>query len=180
MKAVTRLAPLLLTATLSLPVQASSSDHWDTFSDIGAYSLVGAALALPAYKEDWQGFQQAGLSMAVAGGTGLLGKALIEEERPDGSSDDSFPSNHTAMAFSSATTLHLRYGWEVGLPAYGVASLVGVGRVEANRHYWRDVLAGAVLGSVSAWIFTDAFDNNVQLIPWVDDESVGLHVSMAW
>ncbi|MCW8335760.1 phosphatase PAP2 family protein [Vibrio sp. DBSS07] len=172
--------PLITIPLLCLSSSAVASDSWKTVSDIGAYGLVATALAVPAYKEDWQGFKQAGFSIATASGVGLLGKATIEKERPDGSDNHSFPSNHTANAFASATTLHLRYGWQAALPAYGMATLVGVGRVEADKHYWSDVLAGAVIGSVSAWVFTDAFDDNVQVLPWVDSQSVGLNVSMQW
>ena len=125
--------------SVAFTANASSSDNWETFSDIGAYGLVGTALFIPAYKDDWEGFRQAGYSVATAAGVGLLGKSLIDEERPDKSGNDSFPSNHTANAFAAATTLNRRYGWKYGLPAYGVASLVGIGRVEANKHYWRDV-----------------------------------------
>ncbi|EEW11389.1 PAP2 superfamily protein [Vibrio mimicus] len=161
-------------------VCADNAKNWETLSDIGTYGLVGLAFAMPAYKSDWQGFTQAGLSIATASGVGLVTKSLIDEERPDGSGNDSFPSNHTANAFAAATTLNIRYGWEVGLPAYGVAALSGVGRVEGNKHYWRDVLAGAVLGTVSAWIFTESLDDSVQVLPWIDGEQAGISVTMRW
>ena len=64
---------------VSIPVNASNTDDWDTVSDIGAYGLVGVALAAPAVKEDWEGFKQAGFSIATATGVGLLGKALVDE-----------------------------------------------------------------------------------------------------
>jgi len=164
----------------SVPVNASNADDWDTVSDIGAYGLVGVALAVPAFKEDWEGFKQAGFSIVTASAVGLLGKALIDEERPDKSDNNSFPSNHTANAFAAATTLNLRYGWKAGFPAYGVAALVGVGRVQAEKHYWKDVLAGAVIGSLSGWIFTDAFDENVQVVPWAGVGVAGLNLAVNW
>ncbi|WP_428808994.1 phosphatase PAP2 family protein [Vibrio lamellibrachiae] len=177
LKAAYLALPLLAVSTFT---QAMSSDSWKTVSDIGAYGLVGAALAVPAYKGDWQGFQQAGFSIASAAGVAFIGKKTIDAERPDKSNYNSFPSGHTTNAFSSATTLHLRYGWEAGLPAYTLATLVAVGRVEADQHYWKDVLAGAAIGSVSAWVFTDAFDENVQLIPWVENDSYGLSMQYQW
>jgi len=159
---------------------ASGSDSWETLSDIGAYGLVGVALALPAYKRDWDGFKQAGYSITAASGVGLLGKSLIEDERPDKSGHDSFPSNHTANAFAAATTLNLRYGWEVGFPAYGVAALTGVGRVQSHKHHWKDVLSGAVIGSLAGWVFTDAFDENIKIVPWAGRNESGLSVSLSW
>ena len=150
---------------LSLSVNASGSDHWETFSDVGAYGLVGIALLLPVHKDDWEGFKQAGYSVVTASAVSLAGKSLIDAERPDESGNDSFPSATTANAFAAATTLNLRNGWEVGFPAYGIAVLVGVGRVQADKHYWKDVLAGAMIGSLAGWAFTDPFDDNVQIVP---------------
>lgn len=174
-------ASILATSlALSFTAQASSKDNWETFSDIGAYGLVGIAAAVPLYKGDWEGFKQAGFSIGAASGIGLIGKNTIDAERPDGSDNKSFPSNHTANAFASATTLHLRYGWEVGLPAYGIAALVGVGRVEAERHYWRDVAAGAALGIATGWFFTEAYDSSVQVVPWATSQGAGVNVAFSW
>jgi membrane-associated phospholipid phosphatase len=164
----------------SYTANASSTDDWDTITDIGAYGLVGVALVVPAFKRDWEGFKQAGYSIVIATGVGLLGKTLIDEERPDKSGNNSFPSNHTSNAFAAATTLNLRYGWKAGFPAYGVATLVGYGRVQAKKHYWKDVLAGAVIGSLSGWVFTDAFDENVQVVPWAGINGAGLTVEVNW
>ncbi|ENM5750630.1 phosphatase PAP2 family protein [Vibrio mimicus] len=174
------LSSVVMSVVYSGAVCADNAKNWETLSDIGTYGLVGLAFAMPAYQSDWQGFTQAGLSIATASGVGLVTKSLIDEERPDGSGNDSFPSNHTANAFAAATTLNIRYGWEVGLPAYGLAALSGVGRVEGNKHYWRDVLAGAVLGTVSAWIFTESLDDSVQVLPWIDGEQAGISVTMRW
>lgn len=165
---------------VSLSANASSSDNWETFSDVGAYGLVGVALLLPVYKDDWEGFKQAGYSVVTASGVSLLGKSLIDAERPDESGNDSFPSGTTANAFAAATTLNLRYGWEVGFPAYGIATLVGVGRVQADKHYWKDVLAGALIGSLAGWAFTDPFDDSVQIVPWAGRHEAGLTVSINW
>ena len=177
---IRKFATFLSLLWVSFSVNASSSEKWETFSDIGAYGLVSVALAVPAYKSDWDGFKQAGYSIATATGIGLIGKSLIDEERPDNSGNDSFPSNHTANAFAAATTLNLRYGWKTGFPAYGIATLVGVGRVESDKHYWKDVLAGAAIGSFAGWIFTDPFDENVQVVPWTDKYEAGLTVSINW
>nr|WP_254219086.1 phosphatase PAP2 family protein [Vibrio mimicus] len=174
------LGSVLVSSIYSGAVCADNAKNWETFSDIGTYGLVGLALAMPAYQSDWQGITQAGLSIATASGVGLLTKSLVDEERPDGSDNNSFPSNHTANAFAAATTLNIRYGWEVGLPAYGIAALSGLGRVEGNKHYWRDVLAGAALGTVSAWIFTEPFDDSVQVLPWIEGDQAGISVTMRW
>ncbi len=167
-------------ATFTQPVLADSRDNWVVTSDITAYGLVTVAIAWPAYQGDWKGFRQASYSTASSTLLGEIGKAATKKERPDGSDDDSFPSNHTANAFAAATTMHIRYGWEVGVPAYGVAALAGYSRVQANKHYWVDVAAGAALGIFTGWLFTDALNESVHIHPWVEKNDVGLHVSVSW
>ena len=142
---------VVVSQLLALPVAAN---EWGLASDVGAYGLVATSMAVPTFEEDGSGVGQAALSVGVASAVGLLGKVLIDAERPDGSSMDSFPSNHTANAFAAATTLVIRQDSAWAYPALAVAAIVGVGRVRADRHHVRDVLAGAVLGSLSAWLFT--------------------------
>ncbi|KXK05733.1 MAG: Membrane-associated phospholipid phosphatase [Chlorobi bacterium OLB4] len=64
----------------------------------------------------------------------------------------SFPSGHTAFAFSTAGILSLRYSNEPILIAglYSYAFLIGFGRVYLGVHYPSDVLGGMVLGSANA------------------------------
>lgn len=76
-----------------------------------------------------------------------------KEERPDGSTKNSFPSGHTATAFVAATVLHKEYGmtrspwFSVG--GYAVATATGFMRVMNNRHWISDVIAGAGIGILS-------------------------------
>jgi len=65
----------------------------------------------------------------------------------------SFPSGHTSMAFSTATSLSLEYPkWYVIVPAYTWAGTVGYSRMYLGVHYPSDVLVGALIGSGSAWV----------------------------
>jgi membrane-associated phospholipid phosphatase len=75
-------------------------------------------------------------------------KYAVDEDRPDGGSR-SFPSGHTSLAFTGAEFIRKEYGWAWGAPAYVAAGFVGWSRVEANRHYTRDVLAGAAIGMLA-------------------------------
>ena len=79
--------------------------------------------------------------------TGVL-KAAVGRERPNGQDEKSFPSGHASNAFALATVVERHYGWKAGLPAYAVASAVGVSRLQRNKHYLSDVLAGATLGYI--------------------------------
>jgi membrane-associated phospholipid phosphatase len=47
-----------------------------------------------------------------------------------------------------AAVVERHYGRKAGLPAYALASAVGVSRLQRNKHYLSDVLAGATLGYI--------------------------------
>ncbi|WP_075344277.1 phosphatase PAP2 family protein [Tenacibaculum agarivorans] len=90
-------------------------------------------------------------------------KLLIDKERPNGESLNSFPSGHTSISFASAAFIQKRYGWKYGAPAYVLAGYVGFSRIQANKHDGWDVLAGAIIGTGMSYIFTKPFDKESNL-----------------
>ncbi|MFV8269596.1 phosphatase PAP2 family protein [Flavobacterium sp. GT2N3] len=65
----------------------------------------------------------------------------------------SFPSGHTSSAFATATSLSLAYQkWYVIAPSFIWASAVGYSRMHLGVHYPSDVVAGAIIGSGSAYL----------------------------
>ena len=67
----------------------------------------------------------------------------------------SFPSGHTATAFSVATVYAERYRNHRWVPwvAYGLASIIGLSRLTAQAHFPSDLFFGAALGySVSHFV----------------------------
>lgn len=171
---------VLLMVGINSPAYALSNKQWANISDVGAYSLLGTSLLWPVIDSDWRGLRDAGLSLGTSTAITQFGKAVIHKQRPDNSDDKSFPSGHSSMAFAAATTLYLRNGWEFGVPAYAIATLTAGARVGAKKHFWIDVIAGAAVGTGSAWLFTDPKNDKVRLLPWVEHKGGGVALAMRW
>ncbi|WP_289665471.1 phosphatase PAP2 family protein [Flavobacterium panacagri] len=94
-------------------------------------------------------------SYAIMATTVLSLKSISHVERPDGSSNNSFPSGHTATAFMGAEFLYQEYKdksiW-YGIAGYAVATGTGLFRIYNNRHWLTDVAAGAGIGILSTKI----------------------------
>ena len=87
-------------------------------------------------------------------------KHFVKEERPDQSNNLSFPSGHTAAAFSSAHFLFREYKDEnlwLAISGYPIAVFTGVYRTLNDKHWVGDVVAGAGFGILSTelayWVF---------------------------
>ena len=167
-----------VTTLTAAPAAARNADSWDKTGSVARDVLVATALALPASKGEWNGELQAVMSIGGAYLITKVVKGTVEARRPDGSDRRSFPSGHTSRSFSAAATLHNRYGWKVGIPAHAVAAFVGVSRVQAGRHYWRDVLAGAAIGEASGLLLTTKLGPDVRLLPWGSRNSGGVSASL--
>lgn len=91
----------------------------------------------------------------------LLMKPLIDRQRPfelfdlqlivDPPTTSSFPSGHTASSFAAAASI-FHYSRKAGIPALVMASAVGISRVYLCVHWPSDVIAGAVVGIVVAYV----------------------------
>jgi membrane-associated phospholipid phosphatase len=106
---------------------------------------VGRTVEAPRFRDvtyDWMEayFLNAGLTNVL--------KVAVGRERPNGEDHKSFPSGHASTAFTLAAVAERHFGWKVGLPAYTVAGLVAVSRLQRNKHYLSDVMAGATLGYI--------------------------------
>ncbi len=125
-----------------LPVYSAAStfynSDWDTW-----------------YDYDWAGLKQLVVVNLVKSTVTDRLKETIDETRPNGMGNDSFPSGHTSNAFAHAAFIHRRYGINQAIVPYTLATFVGYSRVQAKWHYVHDVLAGAAIGFLSAWIFAE-------------------------
>ena len=118
------------------------------------YAPVGLSLGLSAVGVKGKHRFGEQVLLAVISGLASQGitqtlKRIAKYPRPDGTTNDAFPSGHTTGAFTSATLLHKEYGhrsvwYSVG--GYSVATSVGVLRIINNRHWLADVLFGAGVG----------------------------------
>jgi hypothetical protein len=129
-----------------------------TFLDEGAqaigspYTLYGGTALLALY--GWQAHapkelntaKRIGLALTATSLTVLALKSTTHRERPDESDDNSFPSGHAANTMAVATVLDREYDGIVPWVAYGATAWVMAGRVAGNRHWFSDVMAGAVIG----------------------------------
>ena len=149
---------LLLFWLISTDV-ARASNGVETAGNIVQLVLPASAAGLSIANKDKEGFVQLSesgiLTLAVTYGL----KYTISEMRPNGR-EHSFPSGHSSISFTSAEFIRERYGWNYGIPAFLAASFVGYSRVESKEHYTRDVIAGAIIGIGSSWLFTTIMPND--------------------
>ena len=72
-----------------------------------------------------------------------------------GKDNVSFPSGHTAAAFSIAASISTIYDSKlVKILAYSAATLTGLSRIHDNKHWMSDVFMGAIIGTVSGIFIT--------------------------
>lgn len=152
---------LLLLTTQSVKAE---SEALEDAGDIGQIALPAAAIIATILHEDKEGGWEFAKAYGATLATVYLLKVSINRPRPSGG-DWSFPSGHTASAAVGAAYLQRRYGWEYGIPAYLVTGLVAYSRVEAEAHYASDVIAGAAIGIIYNFIFTDRY-HAVQVAPF--------------
>lgn len=78
---------------------------------------------------------------------------LVTERDPN-----SFPSGHTCAAFAAGLSWARALPWRWGrLAAVVLAVLMGLSRLYVGVHYPSDVLAGALIGSLCAWVVRKAY-----------------------
>jgi membrane-associated phospholipid phosphatase len=115
-------------------------------------------------------------SLAVAGVLVTVTKFVVGRERPFASEEptmfrpfsgaDAFPSGHTTMAFALATALsdEIHHTWAtVGF--FTMAGATGWSRLNDNKHWFSDVLAGAALGITSAQVMEKRWNLRVTPVP---------------
>lgn len=118
-------------------------------------------------------------------------KSATKIRRPDGSTNNSFPSGHTATAFVGAHILFREYYkksvW-IASSGYVFSTATGVMRVLNKRHWISDVVTGAGIGILSVeasylllpvinkLLFPGTKDKQLSLAPSINPQNMGLNM----
>lgn len=169
-----------------------------SFGVLGGFYFGGLAF----HNDKARAVAQDGLaaSLITSGMVVPLGKVIFGRPRPESRDEpgefeffsfkkDSFPSGHTAQAFTVASVISAHYQdqpW-VSIVSYGAAAAVGWARVQQGRHFASEVAAGAVIGTfVGRTVVRSnrrerekvgAGPERVRLLPFHDGATSGLAVS---
>lgn len=177
-------------------IREEVTEHIDekfTIDDISQYTPAATALGLEAFgvkgknrfKDKVIILSTSYIMMGLA--VNVL-KRTSSSERPDGTTNNSFPSGHTATAFMGAEFLYQEYKdvsiW-YGISGYVVAAGTGAFRIYNNRHWLSDVVAGAGIGILSTkaayWLFPTVnkmfnrkeSNTRTSFVPFYDGRTVG-------
>ena len=131
-------------------------------------SLFSGALGLKPQHNYQPRLVYTAISYGTMAITVHLLKKTVKETRPDNSDSNSFPSGHTATAFTGAELFHqeLKYSHPIlSYAAFPIAAGVGVYRMLNNKHYLSDVLVGAGIGILSAKLAYSVYHPKLAIKP---------------
>lgn len=177
-----------------------NADKWsDYLRNASGASYFLTTLLTPSGNDplEWsaaklKGFAVGATALYVSGGITTFLKDRTERTRPDGSDTRSFPSGHSTSS-SSLTTLSRRNISSISmspgcrrvsnLALYGIAAGTAWARVEAEKHYPSDVLAGYAIGHFTSAVINDAFlgldgEEGISLI--VEPSRHGINFNLTW
>jgi membrane-associated phospholipid phosphatase len=173
--------------------ESSAKDASDNLRTALAAATIVSLLSTPSGPNapEWMTskFKGALVEASAFGVTGGLTNALkdvTDRERPNKQSDNSFPSLHASEAYSYATltarninALNLSPESQkmLRISAKTMAAATAWARIEANKHYPTDVLAGAALGHFVTTVIHDSFmglDDSVHVGVILDSNDGGI------
>lgn len=163
-----------LDKTLDNKIQSWRTERFPTFrthvDDYILYAPLASAYAFQAFSIKGKHnvkHMTAISTLSLLGVTGVVHglKNTVRRERPDLSSNVSFPSGHTASAFWAATIFHKEYSkkypW-ISVMSYGIATTTGALRVMNNRHWFSDICVGAGIGILTTELVYRAYDKQLE------------------
>lgn len=147
------LRKLLKSSLLLLLLYPLKADAQEA-SDIISYATVITNVTIDtidAIRSDDKkhAFKTEAIRVGIVVGASELLKLLIKEERPDKSDFKSFPSEHSGLA---CVAIDFSDGKVKLVSTISGAISTMVGRVQANKHFWWDTLAGCSIGLAAGMI----------------------------
>ncbi|MBM7036748.1 phosphatase PAP2 family protein [Vibrio ulleungensis] len=161
-------------------ITETTSDDYVVAGDYLQIAIPATGLLAAWIYDDLDGAKQLTYSLATTVAIVHATKFSVGRLRPNASNTASFPSGHTAAAFSGAAFLQTRYGAAWGIPAYLSATYVGASRVYGNKHFADDVVAGAGIAFLTNQYFVSEYTpEGVELgvVPLDDGMMVNVNVS---
>jgi len=178
----TAIAASVMLACSPAALSATSESAQD-LAEIGDW--VQILLPVSGYVGTWitkdkQGAYQLTKALAGSGLSAHLFKQLAERGRPDATDARSFPSGHTTAAFAGSEFIRQRWGNAWGIPATLAAAFVGWTRINANKHFRDDVLAGMSNGLMWNWYTTTPVGQTLDIRPAKLDGGYGFEFRYAF
>ncbi len=153
---------ILFNSQLNKDIQRDSQSFFGSNFSTRADDITLFIPALQIYAGKYLGFQPRNtikhqtIDLAVANTLSYVIvtalKHSVKAHRPDGSDKLSFPSGHSAIAFTNAALLYQEYkdsNFWYASSGFVFATATGILRVANNKHYASDVLTGAGIGLAS-------------------------------
>ncbi|MDR2432392.1 MAG: phosphatase PAP2 family protein [Puniceicoccales bacterium] len=155
---------LILILAIFTPIGQLGANSFQRMGDVLQFAIPVYAFGLSRGEEGYEGTKQFIYSLAASQLSVHVLKETTCQKRPnyqEGDKKRSFPSGHTSSAFSGASFIHRRYGFEQAMVPYGLAIATGISRVQAKKHHVRDVIVGAVISCLWTWCFVEKKTNIV-------------------
>lgn len=179
----TSLALLALSLLLPRPAEAAEfyeEDPYESSGDTLTVFLPLSAMVISFAKRDWPGSIQLAKSIVS---TQIVVESIKRgylKARPNAASLMSFPSGHSAGAFSGAAFISQRYEfpWWVDTLYWSGAAWTAYTRVHAQKHHLDDVLMGGTIAVFMNWFFVRPQESKVALMPMATSAGYGL--SLSW
>tara|TARA_Y100001954_G_scaffold221011_1_gene256698 strand:+ start:1216 stop:1737 length:522 start_codon:yes stop_codon:yes gene_type:complete len=126
------------------PSHLLAKSDYTKWGDYNQFTVPLLSLGFSWYKKDYKSLELLAKSYITTQGITHFTKKIINAKRPNGG-NHSFPSGHTASAFTGVNFLYKHYGPTYALPALLIASSVGHSRIKGKYHTLFDVVCGALL-----------------------------------
>lgn len=176
MNSLRLIVSLVCLFSLVQPVRAASDT--EVAGDFIQILIPSLAYCTTLYLDDTAGETQMYQSFFTTFGITQGLKYSINRTRPNGG-NHSFPSGHTSAAFQGAAFIHKHYGFTPAIPAYVGAAFVGYSRIYADKHFGTDVLAGAMIGTLSSFYFAEPYQG-LHISPTTHNGTYGLQINRSW